>query len=788
MSEQADAVPGGRPFPVLSAAFVFGAAAMAAQTLLLRRFLWRFEAAETGVALFFAGWLFWTGMGAAFAMTKSGSGLVALLARWPWAALAVCLPLYFAQYALFGNLRAWLGIAAYETFPLVRLALGSLVANAPFCFAAGWVVPVLCHALERRSMALSRAFAWEALGAAAGGAALFALLSAGIAPDPRDEAEWFRYFPQASERPGRFETGGGTTFYGKHGGSFYALSSGGVSEVIPEGDRAVELAVLMLSQRPYATSALLLGQVPLAAGLALEMLRPDLEIVWCPHDAVYGSKMLAAADLATRITAAGVPPQQFLGNPDVEGRFDLVMVSPPPATTLEGAVWRGAGFTRAARRTTRRTGVALFGLGCDAAALTPEKAALLDVSVRAIRQVWPESGTLAAGAGGWWIASQVPGLAYGAEQAPQRFAMLKRESVYPEEAVRLLYDAGRAQRLIQQCPSLDTENAVMLPDEDAAETVLVAGLADAIRRDIPGAAPGAWLERLRTAGARLFGLLLVILWMFPVAVCGRGSASPRLSAAWLAACGALGLAVSLSVLYSVQMRFGVLYLWAGVGSCLYLCGLFCGNRVAEWGCRVLRGHGRGVRAGAVGVTFVQAATAFGILRWIEGCDRLPEMVGLCLAAGVAAGLAVPVALAVDADTETSHHGSRFAMADAMGAAVGGLVFAALVPVAGIWGAVFCFVALSCGLAICVLAGSTHVRGMTGLALLVATVLFVRQLKVVLPEELDVIKPFTRQGTPETEDRTAIPRISGIPRKVDVKRVTEQMRDGVLSTNTAAFWQ
>lgn len=788
MGDGVGRVTGCRPFSTLSAAFAFGAVAMAAQTLLLRRFLWRFEAAETGVALFFAGWLFWTGVGAAFASTKAGRCAVGLLARWPWALVGACLPLYFAQYALIGNLRVWLGVPEYQTFPVVRLVLGCFVANAPFCFVAGWVIPSLCHGLGRLGVPVSRAFAWEALGAAAGGGALFALLSAGFAPDPRDEAEWFRYFPQAEERPGRFETGGGTTFYGTHGGSFYALSSGGVSEVIPEGDRAVELAVLMLSQRPYAASALLLGQVPLAVGLALEAFRPDLEIVWCPHDAVYGRRLLAAAGVTTRVKAAGVPPQRFLQADETEGLFDVVMVAPPPATTLEGAVWRGEAFARGVRRVTRRTGVALFELACEGAALTPEKAALLDVTVRGVRHVWPEAGTFAAGAGGWWIAAQVPQLAYGAEQAPARFGMLKREAAYPVEAVGLLYDAGRAQGLIRQCPALDQEVAVVLPDANTVEDVLVAGLADAIRRDVPDTVPGEWLGRLKEAGGeRLFGLFLVIVWMLPVTLCRAWDASPRLSAAWMAACGALGLAVSLSVLYEVQMRFGTVYLWAGVGSCLYLGGLFCGNRMGEGLCRLLKRRVFLLRGGAVGVTLAQAGTAFGVLSWIGSCGRLPEMVGLCLAAGVAGGLAVPVALAIDAEDGDGHHGTRFVVADALGAAVGGLAFAALVPLAGIWGAVFCFVALAGGMAVCVMAGRHHVRVMTGLALLVAVILFGRQLKAVLPAEMrmDVRAVGRDMSGGEADPAQAV---RGIPRKVDVTRIVEHMRTGVLSTNTAVYWQ
>ena len=40
----------------------------------------------------------------------------------------------------------------------------------------------------------------------------------------------------------------------------------------------------------------------------------------------------------------------------------------------------------------------------------------------------------------------------------------------------------------------------------------------------------------------------------------------RMVAAWLAACGALGLTASLAVLSRLEMRFGSLYLLAGAGS------------------------------------------------------------------------------------------------------------------------------------------------------------------------------------------------------------------------------
>ena len=783
-------------FSALSAATVFGAVAMVAQTLLLRRFLWRFESAETGVALFVSCWLFWSGMGAAAACTPLGRRAAGFLSRAVWLLIAACGLLYFAQYALIENIRSWLGVPEYQTFPRLHLAVGCLAANAPFGLVAGLVIPSVCRCLHGLGGEVSRAFAWEALGAALGGLGVTLLLVHGVAPDPRDESEWFRYFPQAIERPGRFETGCGTTFFGSHGGSFYALSSVGV-EVVPEGDRAMELAVLLLSQRPYAKEVLLLGKVPLAAGLALEALRPDLTIVWCPCDAQYGLSVLAVAGeggLETRVKAAGETPQRYLGRQS-DATFECVLVAPPPATTLEGAAWRQEAFARQVRRVTKRTGVALFGLDCEAATLTPEMCVLLDGFVSAIRQVWPECGVFAAGAGGWWVAAQVPRLCYEAEAAAARFAMLKRE-LYPAAAVPLLYDQQRAQRLAQQCPALNVDRAVLLPESARVEEVLSWGLADAVRRGYPDVTPGVWLAWLKTSDSvRVLGLVLVVLWMAPVALGGRTQASRRLLAAWLATCGALGLAVSLAVLYRLQMRFGSLYLLAGAGSCLYLAGLFCGNRLGEclvWGAR---GRPLILRGLVVVLTVAQAGMALGIVFCAGTALTAYGTVILCFAAGCAAGVTVPLALAVS-EGDMADAAVVFVLADAVGAAVGGLFFALLVPLAGLPEAVACFAALACGTAVCVALGGRSARLAAGLALITALAVLGGRLRDAWPQESPEGSTAVNAGSEVTQgpketpasDIRKVPELCGISRKVEVEVIRKQMREGTLATNAAAFWK
>jgi len=785
-----------RTFSALSAAVVFGALALLAQTVLLRRFLWRFESAETGVALFLSCWLFWSGMGAALAATPFGRRLTGALSHAVWALVFICSALYFAQYALIDNLRFWLGVPEYQVFPILPFALGCLVACAPFCFVSGFVIPSICMRLEQLGSPVSRAFAWEALGAAAGGLVLTVLLMHGVAPDPRDEAEWYRFFPQATERPGRFETGIGTTFYGSSGGTFFAISSGGVSEVIPDGGRALEQAVLILSQRPYARDVLLVGQVPLAVGVALETVRPDLSISWCPCDALYGLNLMSvlrSRGFQTRVHAVGLPPQSFLKSRP-EASYDVVLVASPSATSLGGAVWRDVAFAQSVRRVTRRNGLALFGLDCDAAILTPEKGALLNVTVRSVRQAWPESGLFAAGAGGWWLAAQVPRLVYGVADATNRFGMLKRD-VYPVEAVSGLYDSVRSERWMRQEPILDAAIPVLLPETRRAEDILSLGLADALRRSHPATIPGRWLSWLKTyEGVSMAGLLLVLFWMGPVALGTHVNAPRRMLAAWLAACGALGLAVSLVVFYRLQMRFGSLYLLAGAGSCLYLAGLFCGNRLADSLLSFATARLCLFRWLLPLFTLVQVGVALAVMAGTDWMVTASGLVLLCFAVGSAAGLSVPTVLAM-CKGRSADSAAVFVFADALGASVAGLFSVVLVPLAGMWETVMCFAVLACGMAVCVVIGSRHARLTAGLALLVTMALLGGHFRDAWFHSRSVEDVDSVALTCDTEttnrwlqagERAAV-RLQGIPRKVDSERVRHQMRDRRLSDYEAAYW-
>jgi hypothetical protein len=363
-----------------------------------------------------------------------------------------------------------------------------------------------------------------------------------------------------------------------------------------------------------------------------------------------------------------------------------------------------------------------------------------------------------------------------------------------------------------------------------AEEALAAGLADAVRRGYPETTPGAWLAWLKGVdGARLAGLLLVVLWMLPVAAGGRTHAQRRLVAAWLASCGALGMAVSLSVMYRLQMRFGMLYLLGGVGSCLYLAGLFCGNRVGQGLLnRASRIMGEGpyghtanevsqascvravrrfpvllrtadprlVRCALLVFTLAEAGVACGVLAVAERAANATCVVLLCFVAGCAAGLAVPAALAACEECR-AESAAVFVLADAWGAAAAGLFFVALVPLADLRETVVCFAALACGLALCAAAGGRHARLTAGLALAATLALLGGRLRDAWPEGGAVLRNEETEDAPEMQGVTnqtgraeeiKATQLRGIPRKVDVDRIRGQMGEGQLSTHAAAFWE
>ena len=169
-------------------------------------------------------------------------------------------------------------------------------------------------------------------------------------------------------------------------------------------------------------------------------------------------------------------------------------------------------------------------------------------------------------------------------------------------------------------------------------------------------------------------------------------------------------------------------------------------------------------------------------------------VAFCFAAGCSAGVAVPAALAVS-EGDAADAAGVFVLADSLGAALGGLFFVLLVPLGGLREAVACFAALACGMAVCTAVGGRNARWTAGLALVTSLAVLGGRLRDTWPQERQKAPEVAREaseGTPKGQavpasDKHAVSDLIGIPRKVDLERILNQMRAGTLGTNTAAFW-
>jgi len=171
-----------------------------------------------------------------------------------------------------------------------------------------------------------------------------------------------------------------------------------------------------------------------------------------------------------------------------------------------------------------------------------------------------------------------------------------------------------------------------------------------------------------------------------------------------------------------------------------------------------------------------------------------ELIGLCFMAGCAAGVPIPFVFAMR-DRCVSSDAAVFALADALGAAVSGLFFAfILVPLSGLWEAAGCFVALALGVTLCVVAGLRHARFTAGLAAFAAliTIGCVLSRNRFQERGTDFVEqaPLEVHRTQESMEPPVSTRPEhpvGTPRKLDEPRICEQMRQGLLSTNGAAYW-
>lgn len=798
--------------------FLLGFLALALQTLLLRQFLWRMEAAGIGVGLFFAAWLAWIGIGALVAQTRPGVRIVEAMARRCPLALGLYLPLAVLQFFLIAHLRGLVGVPDYLASPVGHMALGTILANAPVSFGTGLLFPAATRWLAARGGSAAMAYALDTAGAVTAGVVVTVLLAVGVRLEGPHTRDWQILFP--SGRPeGAFTTAAATYLYGTQGGTFYTMTAGGIVDVLPEPEQSAGIAALLLSQRPDAAGVILLGHVPLAVALALHEFQPRARIVWCLDDPAYAEALLSLTEIRlgrrTGIAAAGVGPQSWVaGRPEA---FDLALVWPAATATAGGAALLEPAFLKKLAAALNPGGVVALPLGGEPGAWSAEQRRLASAVAANALHVWPAQGMVAPGAGCWWLAANPGGQLADPAAAVARFGKLGVQR-FPAAAVADLYDPMRAGQLMREGLPSSAGGGVVVPVPVARH-----GLAAALHAEWPACPVARWVDWLEAHnGMTILLLALGVLWLVPVAVGGRTAASPRLAMAWLAAGGFLGLAGLLALLQVLEVKFGMLYLLAGLAASLYMGGMFVGNCWADrYGGRRLpdsaalpNGGDPWLSGSMLLVAGAHGAVLLTLLPIVAHASAPWPVLAACFVAGLPAGCYVPVAVARLRQGRVLERSTGAAVigGDAFGSAVGGITMSLiLLPWLGSWMACASVAFFVAGVTGCAVVAAGSARCMARVVLL--TCLGAGVLLAILPRGMAApVEPFVQP--PHASPMSAVQReihassiattnmlsVTNAPavdestppvgqsRPVDMGRLRAKQAKGELSNHKAEVWE
>ncbi|MHC4932815.1 MAG: spermidine synthase family protein, partial [Planctomycetota bacterium] len=368
--------------PWSAVVFSLGLFALVAQTLLFRSFLTTFEGSELGIGCFFGSWLLWVALGAL--LGRATSRIAGLRSGHFVTLTLLYLPAFLLQDHWLRSARALAGVGAYEVFELPGMIATSLWVNAPVSLLTGLLFTLACRsAAPSGGLPVARVYVLESLGAFAGGIAVTILLAAGLAEETvflgaalvlslavaafhgakrpylhgvpflavtialltgldsrwataHDEAAWSALL-KADDYQGSFATAQGRYLYGQREGQFAVMSWGGVSETLPNTERASEVVALSLAQHPTARRVLVVGPGSLSICRRFAQLPSIERVAWLHPDPDYPDALLARLPRPFRnpVAKLDIPRADVRAFLDrSRGEFDLALLHLPDVTTL----------------------------------------------------------------------------------------------------------------------------------------------------------------------------------------------------------------------------------------------------------------------------------------------------------------------------------------------------------------------------------------------------------------------------------------------------------------------
>jgi len=590
-----------------------------AQTLLFRDFLSAFEGNELGIGVFFSSWLVWVALGALAARR---------IRKVPPADLwfLLYLPAYILQHWLILHSRELADIRTYELFPFVRMVPVSFIVNAPVSFVTGLLFPLACRWFEREgaNIPVSRVYSCEALGSFLGGAAVTAMLTAGLSAERiflmaalalclavfmsravsghwktvgllivltvvltgklperwnslNNRAAWARLLP-AEEYAGAFSTPHSRYLYGIHRGQFNVISFESVTETVPQTEHASEIAALHLAQKPDAENVLVVGPNSCAICRRLAEFPSIKKIVWLHPDAAYPTRLLTVLprEFKTLPEKLEVPAMDIRRCLQSGRLFDLVILNLPDAETLSINRCFTREFFQLVRTALTPGGVVGVRVPGGENFMGGELRRIGASVFQTLENVFPNIG-IKPGDETWLLASTGENrLTQQASELVARYSAIEGAAkIYPPDGLRSLYPADRAAFQLKAYRDCTGENLI---NRDRRPLALFHTLLRAGRQGGSGAKAAQILAAFARNGfvpilsaILLYGLLRVAYLRRPA------PGSVTFDGSFLvASAGFAALAMNVTLMFIFQSRFGAIFLYIGMISALFMAGLFCG--------------------------------------------------------------------------------------------------------------------------------------------------------------------------------------------------------------------
>lgn len=734
--------------------FGIGLFALVAQTVLFRVYLRAFGGSELAIGCFFGTWLLWIGLGAA----------VGRLAAWRWSRLARLVPrgalLYvpaaWAQWLLLVEFRFLLDLPAYAALsPLDLLGWGAAF-NAPVSFVTGVLFPLLCGWAKHHGGTPPVVYGAEAAGAAVGGAVVTGalsvplageiLLAVGAAPlllaqapfhgpprrsnavrlglglvlwlgvsvpvggrlaDYADQREWVTLLPgSGSALGGRITTARGRYLYGTRRGQRVVISQGSTVESLPADGDAHETVAMHMAQMPTATRVLLIGSGCLATVDAFLKLPQIERVTWLHPDPQLPVRLLGmglpgrapGALLAGRLRVPEEPILSFLG--PTAGRYDLIVVKPPPLTTLAANRLLTDRAFRAMANHRAADAVLSVRIPGGANVLTPAVQELGRSVAAALGRVAPGLA-LSPGESTWLHAGPDDGVTDDADVLMARWARIQgAEGFLGAARLAALYPQARVKEVRRIYQGRGRNAAAPLPNTVERP----AAFRYALMREFAALSTGgARFFRWSAWSFRLTAILVASFLIYRSVTLWSRTGHRRAPHALPApvdlamsvfAGGAVAMGAMVVLLYRFQAEAGTLFAYIGLLSALFMSGA-CGGALAV-GLRRLREAGPLL---LLGLVVADGALLLGIEYLPSVWAGLAPFLLLALLCGVTAGgiFGSAASLLERHGWSSGAVGALLDGADHSGAAVAavvtGLVFLPGTGLAGAVAALLCLCAL-----------------------------------------------------------------------------------------------